>query len=186
MIFDFNDLNVIAKVTDEDFGLTPQPLVDPQTRLGARGIIFDEDNNIAVLFKENKNEYKLPGGGIEENEDAKFAFLREAEEEAGCEIEIKNFLGNVIEEKSKENFTQLSFVFVASKTKDLSGTNLTEQEKQEDAKILWMKPQEALEKMKSCLNHLKASAFDSVYRTEFMVKRDIKILEYFLNNKDKF
>lgn len=181
MDFGFDNLIVFAKVTDEDFNLTPQQLVKPQTRLGARGIIFDEHGNIGVLFKENKNEFKLPGGGIENGEDAGFAFAREAEEEAGCEIEIKQFLGNVIEEKSQENFAQLSFVFVAIKTKDLAGTNLTEQEKQEGAKILWLSPQEALEKMKGCLNNLKASAFDSVYRTGFMVKRDIKILEYYLS-----
>ena len=34
-------------------------------RLGARGIAIREDGKIAIFNKSNKNEYKLPGGGLE-------------------------------------------------------------------------------------------------------------------------
>lgn len=55
-------------------------------RLGARGIAIREDGKIAIFNKSNKNEYKLPGGGLEgEGEEA---FKREVLEEIGCEIEI--------------------------------------------------------------------------------------------------
>lgn len=59
-------------------------------RLGARGIAIREDGKIAIFNKSNKNEYKLPGGGLEGEgeEEPEEAFKREVVEEIGCEIEI--------------------------------------------------------------------------------------------------
>ena len=57
-------------------------------RLGARGIAIREDGKIAIFNKSNKNEYKLPGGGLEGEEHPEEAFKREVLEEIGCEIEI--------------------------------------------------------------------------------------------------
>ena len=37
--------------------------------------------------------------------------------------------------------------------------------------------------MKKSLNNLKGSIYDSKYRSIFMVKRDIKILEHYLDKK---
>lgn len=59
-------------------------------RLGARGLAIREDGKIAIFNKSNKNEYKLPGGGLEGEgeEEPEEAFKREVLEEIGCEIEI--------------------------------------------------------------------------------------------------
>lgn len=59
-------------------------------RLGVRGIAIREDGKIAIFNKSNKNEYKLPGGGLEGEgeEEPEEAFKREVLEEIGCEIEI--------------------------------------------------------------------------------------------------
>ena len=60
--------------------------------------------------------------------------------------------------------------------------NLTEKEKDEGTEYLWLDKLDALEKMKKSLTNLKESKYDSIYRTKFMVLRDIKILEYYINN----
>ena len=83
-------MKCINKLTDEDFGLDIVPFDNPRHRYGARGIVFNKDNKIAVLNKTLKNEYKLVGGGIEEDEDPTKAFKREVLEEAGCIVEIDN------------------------------------------------------------------------------------------------
>ena len=59
-------------------------------RWGARGRAIREDGKIAIFNKSNKNEYKLPGGGLEGEgeEEPEEAFKREVLEEIGCEIEI--------------------------------------------------------------------------------------------------
>ena len=188
MVFDFNlkenkELNEIGKVTDADFNIEIKENKEkPIIRFGSRGIIINENDEIALFYKEKKNEYKLPGGGIEKDEDPEAAFVRECEEEAGVKVEIVKELGYIVEEKSQENFEQLSFVYVGRKTAKVGSLNLTEKEKEEGAKIVWLKKLDALEKMKNCLDNLKASRFDNVYRTKFMVLRDIKILEHYINN----
>ena len=45
---------------------------------------------IAIFYKSNKNEYKLPGGGMENDENPEEAFKREVLEETGCVVEIVN------------------------------------------------------------------------------------------------
>jgi len=95
-------------------------------RYGARGIVEGKDGKIAVIYKKNKNEYKLPGGGVDKGED------------------------------------------------------FTEQEKEEGLEYLWLDKKEALEKMKACIENLKGSKYDNVYRTKFVVGRDIRILERYM------
>ena len=40
----------------------------------------------------------------------------------------------------------------------------------------------ALEKMKACIENLKGSKYDNVYRTKFVVGRDIRIVEKMMGN----
>lgn len=61
--------------------------------------------------------------------------------------------------------------------------NLTEKEKSEGAKLIWVEPKEALKLVTDCYDKLLASDYDSVYSTRFVVLRDRKILEYYLENK---
>ncbi len=77
---------------------------------------------------------------------------------------------------------QISYVFVAEKQEELENNNLTEKEKAEGTRDLWLDIEDALLKMKECLNNLKESEYDNVYRTKFMVLRDIRILEYYIKN----
>jgi len=90
-------MKLIYKVTDKDIGEIPVEMKNPRTRLGARGIVVREDGKIAVFNKANKNEYKLPGGGIEGKEEPKEAFKREVLEETGCEVEIIETIGTIEE-----------------------------------------------------------------------------------------
>ena len=169
------------KITDKDFGLEEKTLTNPRKRQGARGIILNSDGKIAVFNKRAKNEFKLPGGGIDEGEDKIEAFKREAMEETGCEIGEIRFLGTIKEIQGEENFVQLSYVFASKVLKDTKTLSLTEKEKDEDAVLVWMDPKEALEQMKNCMDKLVDSKYDNVYRSKFMVKRDIEILEAYLN-----
>jgi len=173
-------MDLIYRVTDSDIGETPIEMSNPRLRIGARGIVIREDGKIAVFNKSNKNEYKLPGGGIEENEEPEEAFKREVLEETGCEVEIIKYLGTIEEYKSLENFKQISYVFVGKVLKDTNKLNVTEKEKEEGAKLLWDEPEMALELIKECYNKIIASKYESVYHTKFIVVRDRKILEKYI------
>ena len=146
-------------------------------RYGARGIVEGKDGKIAVIYKKNKNEYKLPGGGVDKGEDFKEAFKRECIEEIGCMIENVEYLFDIEEDHINDNFKQISKVYIAKVKEKLESNNLTEQEKEEGLEYLWLDKKEALEKMKECIENLKGSKYDNVYRTKFIVGRDIRIVE---------
>ena len=145
---------LICKITDQDIGEIPTKIENPRLRLGARGIVIREDGKIAIFYKKNKNEYKLPGGGLESEEKPEEAFKREALEETGCEVEIIEYLGTTEEYKSLNNFKQISYVFIGKVLKDTKQLNVTEKEKDEGAKLLWETPEKALELITKCYDLL--------------------------------
>ena len=178
-------MNILFKLTDKDFGLEPTEMKDCKIRIASRGIVIRDDGKIAIQYKTNKNEYKLVGGGMEENEDPNITFKREVLEEAGCEIEIISQLGIIVEYRSLKNLKQISYIFVSKVIKELHKLALTEKEKKEGAKLLWLEPKEALQLIIDCYDKLIASEFENVYSTRFVVLRDRKILEYYINKNDE-
>lgn len=177
-------MNCIKILTDLDFNLEVKELNNPRVRYGARGIVFNNKNEIAILNKVKKNEYKLVGGGIEENENPTIAFKREVLEESGCKIEIDDCLGIIKEEKSQDNFMQISYVYVAHVIENTNQLNLTQKEIDEKSQLLWLDINNAINKIKNSENNLIASKHEgamSVYHTKFVVRRDYTILKHYKN-----
>ena len=173
-----------AKITDKDIGCPIGALNNPKTRLGARGIVVREDKKLAILHKANKNEYKLPGGGVEDGEEPKIAFVREVMEEAGCEVDNVVSLGTIEEIKTGNNFYQKSYVYVADVTLDTGELHLTEKEIGEGSEIKWLTLDEAIEAISSCYDIVLASPSDkdeNQYASKFIIKRDLAILNYYKN-----
>ena len=177
-------MNLICRIDDEELGENMREMKEPKMRYGARGIVIRNDGKIALFNKSNKNEYKLPGGGIEGNEEPKEAFKREVLEETGCVVEIIDELGITEEYKSKENFKQISYIFVGKVKEDTKELNVTKKEKDEGATLMWETPKRALDLITNCYDNLIASDYESVYFTKFVVLRDRKILEYYLKDSE--
>ena len=176
-------MSLICRITDKDIGEKQIELENPRVRLAARGIVIRDDGKIAVFNKANKNEYKLPGGGIENDENPEEAFKREVLEETGCIVEVIEELGIAEEHKSQINFKQISKVFVGKVIEDTKQLHVTEKEKNEGARLIWEYPKKALELITDCYEKLVDSNYESVYVTKFILLRDRKILEYYINNK---
>lgn len=175
-------MKCINKLTDEDFGLDIVPFDNPRHRFGARGIVFNQDNKIAILNKSLENEYKLVGGGIEEDEDPTKVFKREVLEETGCLVEIDDCLGTFEELKSHDNFKQTSYVYVAHVIEDTNELHFTQQEVDEGSNLLWLNIEDAMELIKDSEDKLVASKYENVYHTKFIVRRDYEILRYYINH----
>ncbi len=174
-------MELICKITDEDIGEISTKMDNPRLRLGARGIVVREDGKIAIFNKSNKNEYKLPGGGLEGEEKPEEAFKREVLEETGCKVEIVKNLGTTEEYKTLDNFKQISYVFIGKVIEDTKQLHVTQKEKDEGAKLVWKTPEKALKLIIDSYDNLIASKYESVYHTKFVVLRDRKILEKYID-----
>lgn len=175
-------MNIIIEITDEMFGKKSVPFCNPRIRYGARGIVVRQDGLIAIFNKKIKNEYKLPGGGIEKGEEPEEAFKREVLEETGCEVNEINFLGITKELKSLDNFQQISYVFTSKVTKNINELQLTQKEKDEGGQLVWVTKEEALEKIINCTKDLKGSDYENIYHSKFINYRDREILKYYIEN----
>lgn len=175
-------MKCIGKLTDEDFELKVIPFNNPRHRYGARGIVLNQDNKVAILNKTFKNEYKLVGGGIEEDENPVVAFKREVLEEAGCVVEIDDCLGIFEELKTHDNFKQTSYIYVAHVVEDMNEVHFTQKEVDEGAKLLWLDINDAMKLIKESEDKLVASKYESIYHTKFIIRRDYEILKYYINH----
>ncbi|MCX6822874.1 MAG: NUDIX domain-containing protein [candidate division SR1 bacterium] len=110
-------------------------------RTACRGIVLDKDNLMPLLFVGNDNYHKLPGGGMEDNEDKIMAFKREVIEETGCEIEDIEEIGNVIEKDS--TWEQTSYCYIGKIIKK-GNHKFTPGEKNKGYVIKWVSIPEAL------------------------------------------
>lgn len=165
-------MQLIRKITDSDItGGTAPEYMDVISRYAARGVLVDGMSNVAMMYMSKKDLYKLPGGGIEENETIENAFLREIKEEAGFEAIIIRELGYIEEHKKQNDFMQFSYCFIAKIQNEAHNVKLSENEIQLGMMVKWMTLERALEVM----NHSMVTCHD--YSSKFMILRDKLILE---------
>lgn len=165
---------IIIEIKDTDFNKSFKPLKETEyeTRRAARGILIYE-NKIALLHVSKLNYHKLPGGGFENNEQAKDAFIREVLEETGCNCEIDNENESLVtlEWRGEWKLFQISYIFsahVIGKPKDL---NLTDEEIENGFHLEWV----PLGKINDVMNDDVASDYES----NFIIRRDRAILKHY-------
>lgn len=176
-------MKVIKKITDYDFSIEPVPFNNPRIRYGSRGIIVNREGKIAILYKSKINMYKLIGGGLNKDEFPTKAFAREVREEAGATISNIKCIGQIIEEKSLDNFIQYSYIYIANVVNE-GIPSFTKEEIIDGAKLIWALPIDAYQLILNSNEQLKASENDgtlSLYHSRFIVKRDAEILNYYIN-----
>ncbi|MGP3783635.1 NUDIX hydrolase [Paenibacillus sp. 1A_MP2] len=164
-------MQLIRRITDSDLIGGALEFMDTASRYASRGVLVDDKLHVAMMYMSKINLYKLPGGGIDEGEEIRDAFLREIKEETGYEAEIIYELGYVEEHKNKNNFMQQSYCFVAKAHSCVSNAMLTESETQLGMIVEWMTFEKALEVMNS------SEKICSDYSTQFMIVREKAILE---------
>jgi 8-oxo-dGTP pyrophosphatase MutT (NUDIX family) len=138
-------------------------------REAARAIVLDEDKNIALLHVSRDAYYKLPGGGIEDNEDMLIGLQRECQEEIGCDIEVIQELGSTVEYWKEDTEKQISYCFLAKLVGAKGTPALTESEKERGFETVWLPYDEAM-------NVLKGSK-PIHWEGEYIVQREIVFLE---------
>lgn len=141
-----------------------------KTRLAARGVVFNQDNNVAILPVSNHNYYKLPGGGIDEGESEVEAFKRECLEEIGFDVEVVSELGLVVEYRSEYSKLQTSYCYIGKVIGERKETAFTEHEIEQGLKQpVWVPFDEALK--------LISTSSPDDYSGSFIKERDTIVME---------
>jgi 8-oxo-dGTP diphosphatase len=139
-----------------------------QVRRAGRAVLTNRKNEIALLWIGKFSVYKLPGGGIEDNEDIHEGLKREILEETGCHASIGDEIGLTLEFRDEWKLVQISYCYKAVVTDDTKNLNLTDEEKSDKFALKWVSQSEAIALMEKHTS--------SEYDPKFMRRRDIAIL----------
>ena len=147
-------------------------------REASRGVVKFPDGDILIFLKEKIDQYKLPGGGKEDDETPEETFVREVREETGYGIKNIRKLGIT------KGYTQMSYIFVAEPDGEAEEFRPDEDEIKQGAKCLKMNPEEVLSKMKKFIDEREGKTDDESLIQYYITLRDYKILKYILDEKN--
>jgi len=139
-------------------------------RNAARAIIINDMGQIALLYVGLHNYHKLPGGGVEEGEDMRQALRRESLEEIGCDIEITDEVGEIIEYKSQQEKKQTSHCYIGNQAGELQNPAFTDKELSDGCEAIWV------DTIEDAITLIKSDT-PADYVGHFIQRRDTKFLE---------
>lgn len=141
-------MKLIKELYPKDIGVdTIEINPSYKIRKASRAIVVNEENNIAILSVRKDSYHKLPGGGLEGNEDIEEALRREVKEEVGTAIEIDKEIGCIIEYRDKINQLQISYCYRAKAVGNLGKVDFTEEEINNGFELKWYSIEEAIKIM---------------------------------------
>lgn len=134
-------MNVILEIREQDVN-PAAPEVDSsgfEHREAVRAVVINEMGQIALLNVTRRGFHKLPGGGVETGEEKIEALYREILEEVGCQVEVTNELGKVIEYRDEWQQVQTSYCYLVKQVGEQQQNSLTEKELADGFEITWAK-----------------------------------------------
>lgn len=169
----FYPMKMIREIHHYDLSLdTPSEIsenrVKYEIRKAARAVLLNPNGEIFLLHVTKDKYYKLPGGGIEENEDLLDALRREVLEEVGCPIDIIAPIGSVIEYRKYFEQLQFSYAFLCIQNGPITHTQFTDQEIEDGFIGNWYSYDAAI--------NLLSQFHGTSYIGKFITKRDLDIL----------
>ncbi len=166
------EMKLIAIITDKEvIGKEIKFNGKYSLRTAARAIVFNSDNEIALLNAKKYKFHKLPGGGVEKGESIVNTLKRELQEEIGCKVKITKEIGKIIEIKNKYSQKQISYCSIAN-VLSKGNSNLTREEKENlGIGVEWIALNKAIQLLK------KDKPKD--YTARFIVYRDLIFLKNF-------
>lgn len=163
-------MKLLLELSGNDVGLSgSESFTAPYTLCkAARAVIFNDKNEIALLYVSRDNYHKLPGGGFEAGEDAIAALKREVLEEIGSHIDSIDEIGLTIEYRDYINQLRISYCFIAKSIGDLVDPTFDKGELAEGFQPLWVSIDEAIS--------LLSNERPEVNNGKYIQKRDLAIL----------
>lgn len=120
-----------------------------KVRNATRAIVFDNEENIALLHMTKDNYYELPGGGVESDETLEQGCIRECKEEIGCDVEIIGEVGKTLEYRMQLERVNASHCFTAKVIGEKGSPSLAEDEIEMCTETIWVTKDKAIELIKT-------------------------------------
>lgn len=161
LTLDEHETNALVDATKRD---------EYRIRYAVRAVIFDGNGAVPLLHAVVRNYYKLPGGGVDDNEDLHTALKRELEEEIGSCAMITRELGQILEWRDSERLKQVSFCYTAILQGDKGIPRFTEKELAGGFEVVWATD------IKHALSLVEMAVDRDDVEVSFMTTRDSTIL----------
>lgn len=145
-------------------------------RHAARGIVL-RDDKILLLFTERYNDFSLPGGGIDQDEDIQMALKRELEEETGArDIQVQAHYGFIEEYRPhwKPGYDLMhmtSHFFVCDIAPELAEVRMESHEIANGMKPVWISVNEAMNHNRQVMSRQEKTMGQSIQRETFMLEK---------------
>ena len=162
-------LKLLSEIKHADLGfpVSEEPVTYIE-RKSARSVLLNAQNEVALMYVAKGHYYKLPGGGLEENEDFTQALKREILEEVGANIEIIDSIGMVKEYRDDYKQLQISCAYLCKVIGDIHTPNLTYMEKEMGFECQWVPLMDTV----TTISHYSGNN----YMAKFVSMRDTIIL----------
>jgi 8-oxo-dGTP diphosphatase len=166
-------MKLLLEIKDEDVygNLEKKPSDEYKIDIAARAIIFNDKNEISLLYLKKYNYHEIPGGRIEEGETLEDGLRREILEETGCDIDIIRPIGKIVEYRNKTNVLKTSTCYIAKFNKKIAEPNYEQSEIDDQNTPVWIDFNKAITLFKN------SQAHRDDYLSGFIIKRDLTFLE---------
>ena len=126
------------------------------TRLATRSIAL-QGNSILLMYTQRYEDYSLPGGGLDEEEDKIAGMIRELSEETGAK-DITNIQAFGVYEEYRPWYKpdydiqhMISYCYTCEVNKELGSSNLESYEIKNGMKAIWVNIHEAIQHNKKTI-----------------------------------
>lgn len=168
-------MRLLFEIDKKDY----QPGGEAFIRPSARAIIIRE-GKIAMIYSRKNDYFKLPGGGIEANENTAAAMIREVREETGLtvipdSVREYGYVHRIQKGKHEPIFIQDNYYYLCDVEKSVQPQELSDNEIQEDFVLRYVEPTEAVRVNRNSLCQCEETAC--------MLFREIGVLEMLIEEE---
>ncbi|HEY2493159.1 MAG TPA: NUDIX domain-containing protein [Paenibacillus sp.] len=157
----------------EDIDIEREELINSNfaytVRKASRAVVTNSSKEMALIYVSRDKYHKLPGGGLEKDEDYMTALTRELIEEAGVEVRILDEVGMIIEYRNEHRLLQISYCYLGEVADKWVEPSYTQEERNQGYILKWVHIEEAISLLEN--DHPKN------YVGKFIKERDLTFVK---------